>query len=90
MSDKNPQYNFNTQGLSKSAAQCMASPSIKNCVVTPIAKASLDPCFQQHLIHQGMQDPFVQHMPTDSAASAAIYSARMGGESHDMAQCDIM
>ena len=86
----NPQCNFNTSGLTKSVVQCASKSSVVNCVVKPAVKATLDPCFQQHMAHQVTSDPYYQHMPHNDAAAATIYAARMGGENHEMAKCEIM
>ena len=76
--------------LTKNAINCMNKPNISNCVVKPAIKVITDPCMQSHVIHQGMQDPYVQHMPNNNLSNAVLYSAKMGGEHHEISQCEIM
>ena len=89
--NNNPTCKF-TSGdkLVKNAAQCITKPSPVNCIVKPIVTTTTDPCFQEHMQQQTLNDPYYQHMPKDSAAAATKYAAKMGGENHEISDCAIL
>ncbi|WP_040614902.1 hypothetical protein [Rickettsia endosymbiont of Ixodes scapularis] len=78
MNNINPVCNFDSKRLTKSIVSCVAKPSIPNCAVKPVIKASTDPCFQKHMAQQTLNDPYYQHMPKNDAAAATIYAAKWG------------
>ncbi|CAH2004337.1 unnamed protein product [Acanthoscelides obtectus] len=84
MSNPNPTCSFDASRLETSAVKCVVSPTPFNCIVKPLVTAGTDPCFQQHMMTQELNDPYFQHMPKTSAAEATIYAARMGGQHHEM------
>ena len=51
-----------------------------------------DPCVNSHIAYHGTNDPYIEHMPRHDVGAAVKYSARMGGESHDIGggSCEIM
>lgn len=57
-----------------------------------VSQVAQDPCVNSHIAYHGTNDPYIEHMPRNSVSDAVKYSARMGGESHDMGggNCEIM
>lgn len=88
MKDK-PNCNININ-LTSQAVKCATKPSVINCLAKPVATVLADPCMQNHLIHNGMQDPYIQNMPKTDTNAAINYSVQMGGEHHDITGCEIM
>jgi hypothetical protein len=74
----------------KSIATFQPAQIAQNCVMKPAAKTVFNPCVQQHEAYRHSQDPYYQHMPKHDAAAATLYSAQMGGEHHEPADCDLM